>query len=347
MGMSAHTVATLAVVLSVVAPLPSLAQDDVASFYRGKTIALQVGSDAGGQYDVIARTVARHMGKHVPGQPAIVVQNVPGSGGLKLLNQLYAVGARDGTMIGAGISGTTTGALLTPAVAKFDPRQFAWIGSAGTETFIVVITDKSRVQTLDELYSKELIIGGSASGSASVDFPTVANAILGTKFKIISGYPAAGPIVKIAMPAGEVEGCSVYTLSALKSQHERDWKAGKIRILAQWGTKKDPEIPDVPMFPLGKTEADHQLFELLYARQNYGRPYMAPPGVPPARVAALRNAFTTVFNDPAFRADVEKQKLDVSWISDSEMSQLTDRVMATPPEVVARIQALLPGGGGQ
>lgn len=338
-------VVLIAAALSVAAPLAAVAQEDVASFYKGKTVTVQVGSDAGGQYDAIARTVARHMGRHIPGQPAMVVQNVPGSGGLKLLNQLYAVGARDGTTIGAGISGTATGALLTPGVAKFDPRQFAWLGSAGTETFIVVITDKARVQTLDQLYTNELIIGGSASGSASVDFPVVANAVLGTKFKIVSGYPAASIIVKLAMPAGEVEGCSVYTLSALKSQHERDWKSGKIRILAQWGTKKDPDIPDVPMFPLGKTEADRQLFELLYARQNYGRPYMVPPGVPAARVAALRNAFAAVFEDPAFKADAEKQRLDVSPISASEMSALTDRVMATPPAVVARIRALLPGGG--
>jgi tripartite-type tricarboxylate transporter receptor subunit TctC len=324
---------------------PASAQEDVAGFYRGKTITLQVGSEVGGQYDVIARTIARHMGRHIPGQPSIVVQNVTGGGGLKLLNQLYAVGARDGTMIGAGISGTPTGALLTPGVAKFDPRKFEWLGSAGTETFIVVITDKARVQSLDQLYSHELIIGASASGSASVDFPTVANAILGTKFKIVAGYPAAGVIVKIAMPAGEVEGCSVYTLSALKSQHERDWKSGKIRILAQWGTRKDPEIADVPMFPLGKTEADHQLFELLYARQNYGRPYMAPPGVPPARLAALRKAYAAVFDDPAFRADAEKQKLDVKLIGADAISRLTERVMATPPAVVARIRTLLPGGG--
>src|SRR5215813_5889304 len=341
----ARTLAALAAALFVLAPLSAGAQDDVAAFYKGKAVTIQVGSDAGGQYDVIARTVARHMGKHIPGQPTLAVQNVPGSGGLKLLNQLYAVGARDGTMIGAGISGTATGALLTPGLAKCDPRQFAWIGSAGAQTFIVVITDKSRVQTLGQLYTQELIIGGSASGSASVDFPTVANAILGTKFKIISGYPAAGPIVKIAMPAGEVEGCSVYTLSALKSQHEADWKAGKIRILAQWGTRKDPEIPDVPMFPLGKTESDRQLFELLYARQTYGRPYMAPPSVPPARIAALRSAFAAVFEDPAFKADAEKQRLDVSWISADEMSALTDRVMATPADVVARIHTLLPGGG--
>jgi tripartite-type tricarboxylate transporter receptor subunit TctC len=235
--------------------------------------------------------------------------------------------------------------LLTPGVAKFDPRKFQWLGSAGTETFIVVITDKARVQTLDQLYSNELIIGASASGSASVDFPVVANAILGTKFKIVSGYPAAGMIVKIAMPAGEVEGCSVYTVSALKSQHERDWKSGKIRILAQWGTKKDPQIADVPIFPLGKTEADHQLFELLYARQNYGRPYMAPPGVPAARVAALRSAYAAVFKDPAFKEDAERLKLDVSLISADEITQFTERVMATPPEVIARIQSLLPGGG--
>lgn len=336
--------ATIALLALVVAAPLARAQDDVASFYKGRAVTLQVGSDAGGQYDAIARTVARHISRHIPGQPAIVVQNVPGSGGLKLLNQLYAVGARDGTVIGAGISGTATGALLTPAVAKFDPRQFSWLGSAGTETFIVVITDKARVQTLDKLYTDELIIGGSASGSASVDFPTVANAILGTKFKIVGGYTAASTIVKLAMPAGEVEGCSVYTLSALTSQHERDWKSGKIRILAQWGTRKDPAIPDVPMFPLGKTEADHQLFELLYARQNYGRPYMLPPGVPPARLAALRGAFAAVFEDPAFKADAEKQRLDVSHISAEEMAALTDRVMATPPAVVARIHALLPGG---
>ena len=166
--------------------------------------ALQSRLRAGGQY-VIARGRLRAIWASTSRPAHDGSAERRKSGGLKLLNQLYAVGARDGTVIGAGISGTATGALLTPGVAKFDPRQFAWIGSAGTETFIVVITDKSRVQTLDELYTNELIIGGSASGSASVDFPLVTNAILGTKFKIITGYPAAGPIVKIAMPAGEVE----------------------------------------------------------------------------------------------------------------------------------------------
>jgi tripartite-type tricarboxylate transporter receptor subunit TctC len=339
------SIAAIASVLLLLAAAPALAQDEVAAFYRGRTITLQIGSESGGQYDVIARTIARHMGRYIPGQPTIVTQNVPGAGGLKLLNQLYAVGARDGSVIGAGISGTPTGALLTPAVAKFDPRHFGWLGSAGLDTFLVVTTDKARVRTLEELYSNELIIGGSASGSASVDFPTVANAILGTKFKIVSGYPAAGTIVKVAMPAGEVEGCSVYTLSALKTLHEREVKEGRIRMFAQWGTRINPEIADVPIFPLGKTEADHQLFELLYARQNYGRPYMVPPSVPPARLAALRRAFATVFDDAAFKAEADKLKLDLGHIGADEINALTERVMATPPAVVARIQALLPGGG--
>jgi len=325
--------------------VPSLAQDEVAGFYKGKTIQLRVGSEVGGGYDLIGRTIARHMGRHIPGQPNIVVQNVTGGGGLKLLNDLYNVAPKDGTVFGAGISGTPTGALITPGVAKFDPRQFNWLGSAGTETFLVVITDKSPVQTLDQLFKSELIIGATASGSASVDFPLVTNAILGTKFKIVGGYPAAGVVLKLAMPSGEVDGCSVYTLSGLKSQYAREVAQGKIRMLVQWGMDKDPGIPEVPLMPLGKTEADRQLFEVLYARRSYGRPYMLPPGVPTARVEALRNAFAAVFKDPAFIAEADKQKLDLAWISPDTITQLTERVMATPPEVVSRLNALLPGGG--
>jgi tripartite-type tricarboxylate transporter receptor subunit TctC len=335
--------ATLA--LLALMPLPGQAQDEVGSFYKGKTIQLRVGSEVGGGYDIIARTIARHMGKYIPGQPNIVVQNVTGGGGLKLLNELYAVSPRDGTVIGAGISGTPTGALITPGVAKFDPRQFGWLGSAGTETFLVVVTDKSPVQTLDELFNKQLIIGATASGSASVDFPLVTNSILGTKFKIVAGYTAASVVLKIAMPAGEVDGCSVYTLSGLKSQYAREVAEGRIRMLTQWGMKIDPEIANVPLMPLGKTEADRQLFEVLYARGSYGRPYMIPPGVPPTRADALRNAFAAVFKDQAFQAEADKQKIELAWISADDMAQLTNRVMATPPEVVARLNALLPGGG--
>lgn len=337
----------IAMAIFALVSLPAAAQNDVAAFYKGKTIQLRVGSAAAGGYDTIARTISRHMGRLIPGAPTIAVQNVTGGGGLKVLNDLYAVAPKDGTVIGAGISGTPTGALLTPAVAKFDPRHFAWLGSAGTETFLVVITDRAPVQRLDNLFKQELIVGASASGGASTDFPLVANAILGTKFRVVSGYPAANVVVKIAMPAGEVDGCAVYTLSGIRTQAAQEFADGKIRILAQWGMKPDPQIPDVPLMPLGTTESDRQLFEVLYARGNYGRPYFLPPGVPPTRVAALRKAFAEVFNDPAFRADVEKQRLEVNFISAEEISALTERVMATSKDTVARIHALLPGGGVQ
>jgi tripartite-type tricarboxylate transporter receptor subunit TctC len=319
----------------------ALSQDAVADFYRGRTVILQVGSEAGGGYDQVGRLVARHIGRYIPGQPSVIVQNVPGAGGLQLLNQLYGVAPKDGTVIGAGISGTPTGALLTPSIAKFDPRRFAWLGSAGTETLIVVVTDRAPVKTLDELTRKELVVGGTASGSASVDFPVVTNALLGTRFKVVSGYTGAGAVVKLAMPSGEVDGCAAYVWSALKTSYAKELAAGKIRVLAQWGTEKDPELPDVPLFPAGKTASDRALFDILYARQNYGRPYMAPPGVPPARIAALRAAFAAIFDDAAFRSDAERQKLDLNWVSAATLEALTERLMASPPDVVARVHALL------
>ena len=316
-------------------------QNAVGDFYRGKTVILQVGSEAGGGYDQVGRLVARHIGRYIPGQPAVIVQNLPGAGGLQLLNTLYSVAPKDGTVIGAGISGTPTGALLTPNIAKFDPRHFAWLGSAGTETQIVVISDRAPVQTLDALFNKELVVGGTASGSASVDFPAVTNALLGTRFKVVSGYTGAGQVVKLAMPGGEVDGCAVYVWSALKTSYAKELAAGKVRVLAQWGTEKDPELPNVPLFPPGKTEPDRSVLEILYARQNYGRPYMAPPGVPAERIAALRAAFRAIFADAGFRADAEKQKLDLNWVSAETLEALTARLMASPPEVVARVHGLL------
>ena len=315
--------------------------DAVADFYRGKTVTLQVGSEAGGGYDQVGRLVARHIGRYIPGQPAVIVQNVPGAGGLQLLNNLYGVAPKDGTVIGAGISGTPTGALLTPNVAKFDPRRFAWLGSAGTETLIVVVSDRAPVKVLDALYKTELVVGGTASGSASVDFPAVTNALLGTRFKVVAGYTGAGQVVKLAMPGGEVDGCAAYVWTALKTSYAKELAAGNIRVLAQWGTAKDPELPDVPLFPTGKSEADRNLLEILYARQDYGRPYMAPPGVPAERVAALRRAFAAIFKDESFRADAEKQKLDLNWVSAETLEALTVRLMASPPEVVQRLHALL------
>jgi tripartite-type tricarboxylate transporter receptor subunit TctC len=341
MGNPARLLAATVLVALLGAAGDAAAQDGVGDFYRGKTLILQIGSEAGGGYDQVGRLVARHIGRYVPGQPNVIVQNVPGAGGLQLLNELYGVAPKDGTVIGAGISGTPTGALLTPRIARFDPRQFAWLGSAGTETLIVVVTDRAPVQNLADLYKTELVVGGTASGSASVDFPAITNALLGTRFKVVTGYTGAGAVLKLAMPSGEVDGCAAYVWSALKTTYPKELAAGTVRVLAQWGSARDPELPDVPLFPEGSSASDRSLFEILYARQNYGRPYMAPPGVPQQRVAALRAAFAAIFKDAAFRADAERQKLDLNWVSAETLEALTARLMASPPDVVARVHALL------
>ena len=257
---------------------PAAAQSKIADFYRAKGLTLQVGGEAGGAYDLVGRLVGRYLSKHLSGQPSITVQNVPVGGGVQLMNQFKSIAPRDGSVIGTALASAPLAALLTPQIAKFDPREFGWIGSAGSEVITLVVSDTSPVQTLDQLFHKQLIVGATAPGAASVDYPVAANAILGAKFKPVLGFGGAGVVVKIAMPAGEVDGCAAIVWAALKSQYSQELKSGKIRVLAQWGFTKAVDLPDVPLFPTGKTEADQQLFQLLYARQDYGRPCLYASG---------------------------------------------------------------------
>lgn len=329
--------AALALALSAA----SARADDVADFYRAKGLTMQIGGESGGAYDLVGRLVARHLGRHLPGQPQVVAQNVPAGGGVQVMNQFASIAPRDGSVIGTALASAPLAALLTPTVAKFDPRQFGWIGGAGAEVITVVVSDKSPVRTLDQLYERELIVGATSPGAASVDYPVVANAVLGTRFKPVLGYNGAGLVVKIAMPAGEVDGCAAIVWAALKSQYAAELKSGKLRVLAQWGFAKDPELPDVPLFPTGKSAADEQLLRILYARQDYGRPFFAPPDVPAPRLAALRAAFEEVFKDAAFVEEFKRERLDLEFVPAETLAALTGRLMASPPAAVERIHAIL------
>ncbi len=320
---------------------PARAQDSVADFYRAKGLTLQIGGESGGAYDLVGRLVGRYLGKYLPGQPQIVAQNVPAGGGVQVMNQFEAIAPRDGSVIGTALASAPLAALLTPVVAKFDPRKFGWIGGAGAEVITVVVGDKSPVRTLDDLYKRELIVGATSPGAASVDYPVAANALFGVKFKPVLGYNGAGLIVKIAIPAGEVDGCAAIVWTALKSQYGTELKSGKLRVIAQWGFSKDPDLPDVPLFPAGDTESDRALLRILYARQDYGRPFFTPPGVPAARLAALREAFAMVFKDAGFIDEFQRQKLDLDYVSGDTLAALTNRLMASPAEAVARIHDLL------
>ena len=324
--------------------LPASATDEeIAAFYKGKQIHMLVGSGVGSGYDINARTVARYFGTHIPGNPNIVVQNQPGAGSLIMVNTLANTSPKDGTVMAAVINGVPTAPLLQPDAARFDPTKLNWIGSSNRDTQVAYSWHTSPIRELQDLLSQELIIGATTSGTSQVDFPVVANAILKTKFKVVSGYEGTAQIHK-AMEAGEVYGLGALAWSSLKTINA-DWIAnGKIRILAQWSSPSHPDLAAYPLFEtLAKSDEDRLALKLLTSRLEAGRPFVAPPGVPPARVAALRKAFDDTMQDPAFLAEANRLLLDVEPMKGEEVAVLVKAVLATPPDVVARVRRALDG----
>ena len=313
---------------------------DVASFYAGKTIRLVVGVDVGSGYDVNARLLARHMGAHIPGNPAFIVQNQPGAGSVTMTSQLYASGPFDGTTIGAAFAGMPTIPLLQPGGSRFDPTKLIWLGNTNRETHVTYVWHSAPVQSLAQARTRELIMGAQAPGSSQVDFPLVADALLGFKFKIVAGYQSTSKI-NLALESGEVQGtiAAWTTLKTLSSA----WLADqKIKIIAQWALRPNPELPDIPnVLDEAKTEAERDALRLVLARLDIGRPFFLPPNVPPDRVAALRAAFDATMKDPDYRAEVDKLKVDVDPLTGAELAALVAQVSQTPAETVTRVRAAL------
>lgn len=321
------------------------AAQDLESFYKAKQIKLMVGSSAGGGYDTYARTIARHMGNFIPGKPGFVVQNMPGGSSRKVANFLYNVAPKDGSVIAAVFSGIPAEPLMNPKLVKFDARKFNWIGSAARDSQAGMVWHTAPVQTLSDVLSREMIVG--ASGGATWDFPMLSNAILGTKFKIIAGYSGTKEIA-LAMERGEVQGNAGTTWSSIKTQHP-DWlRDKKIRVFVQYTTSPHPELPDVPlMIGLAKSDADRQALMLSFARQDFARPYVAPPELPADRIKALRDAFDATMADKAFLEDAAKRRIEIAPLKASEMMALITEIYETPPEVVARVQEIVTVGQKQ
>ncbi len=334
----------LAVLGLICGALPVAAADDeVAAFYKGKQIHMIVGSGVGSGYDINARAVARFLAGHIPGTPTIVVQNQPGAGSLIVANNLANTAPKDGTVIAAVINGVPTAPLLQPDGARFDPVKLNWIGSTNRDTQVAYAWHTSPIRELRDLLSQELIIGATTSGTSQVDFPLVANAILKTKFKVVSGYEGTAQIHK-AMEAGEVQGVGSLAWSSLKTLNA-DWIAnGKIRIIAQWSSPSHPDLSAYPLMEtLAKSDEDRIALKLLTSRLEAGRPFVAPPGVPPVRVAALRKAFDDTMQDPGFLAEAKRLQLDIEPMKGEEVAVLVKSVLATPPDVVARVRRALDG----
>ncbi|MFL5058504.1 MAG: Bug family tripartite tricarboxylate transporter substrate binding protein [Xanthobacteraceae bacterium] len=321
--------------------VPAAAQEDVAAFYRGKTLRIVVGVAVGSGYDINARLLARHLGAHVPGNPTVIVQNQPGAGSLTMTNQLYAAGPFDGTAIGASFNGMPTTPLFQPAGARFDPVKFNWIGSTNRETQVTYLWHTAPAQSLADLERTEVIVGAQAPGSTQYDFPLLANHVFGLKFKIITGYEST-PKIHLAMERGEIHGNGATNWSTLKALNSNWLEEKKVRVVAQWALKGHPELTGVPLIlDSAKTDADRAALRLVIARLEYGRPFFMPPQVPPERVAAVRRAFDAAVKDPAYLAEAEKLKIDVDPLSGEEVANLVEQVSRTPAETVTRVRTAL------
>jgi tripartite-type tricarboxylate transporter receptor subunit TctC len=317
--------------------LPAQAQD----LYKGKTINLYVGSGEGGPYDAYARLVGRHIGKHLPGNPSVVVQNMPGASGRRLMNFMYSVAPKDGTAIAL----VTRGVAFDPLMGNepFDVQSIAWLGSANDETNVCMVWHTSPIHVIDDLHKYEMVVGTSGPASTDAIYPNVLKSLYGLKFKVVGGYKSATD-THLAMERGEVDGrCGISydTLVALNSDWLRD---KKIRILIQIGLDKVPALGDIPsVFDLAKTEEQRQIWSLWAAPLRMGRPFFAPPGMAADRVALLRRAFDATVADPELRAESAKMNLAVNASTGENIVALLKKVYATPNDVVAKAAAASKG----
>ena len=331
-----------AVVGAVLALLqPAQAQED---YFKDKTVRIIVGSAPGGGYDAYARVVGDHLRKHLPGSPQIVIQNMPGAGSLVAMNHIANVAAKDGTVIGAINAAMTTQPLIKPDSAKFDPRKMNWIGSTLREYHIGLVRANSPVKTIEDAQKIEIPVAGT--GGSTSTYPTIANAILNTKFKTIQGYQGTAQGM-LAMERGEVDGVMGITWASIKATQAAALRDGKIRLMTQFGVRKHPELPNIPLLlDSAKTEEDKAALRLVFSSQEVGRPWVVPEGVPPNVVAMLRKGFDDTMNDPEFKADAEKRKLDLDPTSGKDLQQVVEDIFKTPPAVVERVKPFLQEGGG-
>lgn len=321
--------------------VPAFAQDEVAQFYSGKQVRIVVGSAPATGLDLIARVLARHMGSKIPGNPSLIVQNVPGAGGLVMTNQLYNAAPRDGTVIGAPFNGVPMAPLLEPNASRFDAARLNWLGSTNREAYVAFAWHTAPVQNLNDLLSKELVVGGAGQGGAMVDFPLASSRILGLKFRVIRGYEGSAQ-VNHAIERGEIQGQGGIGWAAVKAQTPHWITEKKIKVIAQYGFERHPDLPEVPtVLELAKNEFDRQALRILFSRQEYGRPYFLPPDIPMPRLQAMRRAFDATMRDAHFIADVAKLQLDVDPMTGEDMQTLVSGLASTPVEIVTRLRSAL------
>jgi tripartite-type tricarboxylate transporter receptor subunit TctC len=326
------------IVFSLFAILPALPQplhaQSVADFYHGKTVTLTVGYSAGGGYDTYARILARHMARHIPGNPTIVVQNAPGAGSMRAANMLYNVAPKDGTAFGMFGRGIALEPLIGTSPAQFEAGKFLWLGSGTEEAAVVVIRAGAGIKTWADMLQKPFTVGGEGTGSDPDVYALLLKNVFGVKLRLISGYPGTTEMA-LAVERGEVDGRASWSWTSLKSL-KADWIAQKkIEIPVQLNMHSSPDLKDVPLIgSFAKTERQRQIMNLVISRQVMGRPFMAPPGLPADRAAALRTAFDETMKDPEFINEATGRGQEVNPVSGADLDKLIAELYATPKDVV-------------
>jgi tripartite-type tricarboxylate transporter receptor subunit TctC len=328
------------VVLLAVGAASAADEQGASEFYQNKQLRMIVGYVVGNDYDVGARLLAKYLPKHIPGQPAIIVQNMPQAASRGAANYVYAQAPRDGTVIGSFSRNLPSQALLGPSNITADPRRFHWLGATSFPGRICAAGTTARVKTLADLFTHELMVGSLGAGSSNSILPTVLNHVLGTKFRIIEGYKGTQDVV-LAIERGEVEGICA-SVGQFRSS-ERLFREGKLRVILRAEESPIPGIADAPsVYDHAKTEEQRAFMRFVFSSVEFGRPYVFPPDVPKDRVDLMRRAIAAAAKDPDLVAEAAKMKLDMSYRPPEHLERLVTKLYETPPDVVEAIRKLIP-----
>ena len=315
---------------------------DVASFYKGKTLSVVIASAPGGGFDTYGRLVARHLGAHIPGNPTVIAQNMPGAAGATAAYYVTSVAPKDGTVLGA----IHPGNIIEPVLGdkrkvRYDPGAFQYIGNANTDVYICVVRTDAPVTTFEEARKTQLVMGSGGEAASTRDFPLLLNAVLGTKFKVVLGY-SGNREVQLAIEKGEIHGQCGAAWSSVIATHPDWFRSGLVKVLVQEASIGNPELNKLGVpkaVDFARTPQERQVLDLVYSQEQFGRPYIMASEVPAERVAAMRKAFMDTFRDPAFLAEAKKMNLDVDPMSGEDLQALVRKVYETPPEIVELAKA--------
>jgi tripartite-type tricarboxylate transporter receptor subunit TctC len=340
---NARAAAIVLAALTIIVPAAASAQS-VEAFYRGRTIDMIVGYPPGGSNDLYARIVARHLGKHLPGNPSIVLRNMPGAGSIVAANYIYAIAPKDGSVLGIISPTSPLDEKLGATGVKFESSKFTWIGRAASSVNVSFFAKEGPIQKTEDMFTKEVKMAATGAGSTVVVYPTVMNNVLGTKFNLIMGYKGSGEAM-LALDRGEADGHST-SLDALNAEHP-DWiTSGRVRILVQYGLERHPLLPNVPTaIDLAKTDEQRDVLKAVLSSVEVGKMFFSTPGVPADRAEALRRGFDEMIKDPELVADIEKARMDLIPLTGEALTKVVAGVANMSADTLAKVKKIYPAGG--